>query len=130
MPRLEAVTIHSQRPSELAPFWSALLGLAIDPADAAAIERGSLDESESVLLGCRDALHVWVSPAAELADPGGRVHLEVRLDGPAELDRLLDLGAVPRWDDAEGRWRVFADPEGNLFCALTDWSPRPAGAYT
>jgi hypothetical protein len=121
MPHLEAVTIHSRRPSELAPFWSALLGLPIDPADAVAIERDTLAESESVLLGRRDALHVWVSPAEVLSPPGGRVHLDVRLDGPTDLDRLSALGAVPRWEDPQGRWRVYADPEGNLFCAVTGW---------
>ena len=121
MPHLEAVTIHSRRPSELAPFWSAVLDLPIDPDDVAAIERGTLGESESVLLGRRDNLHVWVSPAKELPPPGGRVHLDVLLDGPADLDRLAALGAVPRWDDPDGRWRVYADPEGNLFCAVTGW---------
>jgi hypothetical protein len=98
-----------------------LLGLPIDPADAEAIERDTLAESESVLLGRRDALHVWVSPAEELSPPGGRVHLDVRLDGPTDLDRLAALGAVPRWEDPQGRWRVYADPEGNLFCAVTGW---------
>jgi hypothetical protein len=122
MPHLEAVVIHSRRPSELARFWSALLDLPIDPADVTAIERGTLGESESVLLGRRDALHVWVSPAEELAATGGRVHLDVRMDDPADLDRLAGLGAVPRWDDPEGRWRVYADPEGNLFCAVIGWS--------
>ena len=122
MPHLEAVTIHSRRPSELAPFWSAVLDLPIDPDDVAAIERGTLGESESVLLGRRDSLHVWVSPAKELPPPGGRVHLDVLMDGPADLDRLAALGAVPRWDDPDGRWRVYADPEGNLFCAVTGWS--------
>lgn len=122
MPHLDAIVIHSRRPGELARFWSALLGLAIDPADAAAIEQGTLGESESVLLGRRDALHVWVSPAEELSPPGGRVHLDVRLDGPADLDRLARLGAVSRWDDPRGRWRVYADPEGNLFCAVTGWT--------
>lgn len=124
MPHLEAVTIHSRRPSELAPFWSALLDLPIDPGDVAAIEHGTLGVSESVLLGRRDGLHVWISPAEELTPTGGRVHLDVRMDGPADLDRLVELGAVPQWDDPGGRWRVYADPEGNRFCAVTGW---PAG---
>jgi hypothetical protein len=123
MPHLEAVVIHSRRPSELAAFWSALLDLPIDPADLAAIERGTLGEGESVLLGRRDALHVWVSPAEQISSPGGRVHLDVRLDGPDDLDRLAGLGAVPQWDDPDGRWRVYADPDGNLFCAVTGWLP-------
>ncbi len=122
MPRLDAITIHSRQPAELARFWSALLDLPIDPVDAAAIEQGTLGEREAVLLGRRDGLHVWLSPADELSPPGGRIHLDVGLDGPADLDRLIDLGATPRWNDPAGRWRVFADPEENLFCAVTSWS--------
>lgn len=122
MPHLDAVVIHSRRPDELAPFWSALLGLPIDPADASAIARGTLGASESVLLGRRDGLHVWVSPAQELAPAGGRVHLDVWLDEPADRDRLVALGAIPQWDDPSGRWRVYADPEGNLFCGVMGWT--------
>jgi hypothetical protein len=121
VPHLDAITIHCQRPSELARFWSELLDLPIDPYDARAIEQGTLGETEAVLLGRRDALHVWVSPAEELAPSGGRVHLDVALDRPSDLDRLAELGAEPRWHDPRGRWRVYADPEGNLFCAITDW---------
>lgn len=122
MSHLEAITIHSQRPGELARFWSDLLDLPIDPSDAAAIEQGTLGETEAVLLGRRDAVHVWVTPAEDLSPPGGRVHLDVAVDGPAALDRLAALGAVPQWDDPGGRWRVYSDPEGNLFCAITGWN--------
>ncbi len=124
MPHLDAITIHSRRPSELARFWSELLDLPIDPSDARAIDQGTLGETEAVLLGRRDALHVWVSPAEELAPAGGRVHLDVVLDGPADLERLAGLGAEPRWHDSGGRWRVYADPEGNLFCAITGWDKK------
>lgn len=118
MSHLEAITIHAERPGELARFWSALLDLPIDPADAVALEEETLGETEAVLLGRRDGLHVWLSPAGELPPPGARIHLDIGLGGPADLDRLAELGAVPRWDDPAGRWRVFADPEGNLFCAV------------
>ena len=121
MPHLDAITIHSRRPSELARFWSELLDLPIDPSDARAIDQGTLGETEAVLLGRRDAVHGWVSPADELAPPGGRIHLDVVLDGPADLERLAELGAEPRWNDDLGRWRVYADPEGNVFCAITRW---------
>lgn len=126
MPHLDAITIHSRRPSELARFWSELLDLPIDPSDARAIDQGTLGETEAVLLGRRDSLHMWVSPAEELAPPGGRVHLDVVLDGPADLDQLAGLGAEPRWRDSGGRWRVYADPEGNLFCAITSWDKKSA----
>lgn len=126
MPHLEAITIHSRRPTVLAAFWSAALDLPVDPQDALAIERGTLGEGESVLLGRRDGLHVWISPAEELTAPAGRVHLDVRLADVADLDRLTSLGAVPQWQDPKGRWQVFADPEGNLFCALTAEALRPS----
>lgn len=126
MPHLEAITIHSRRPAVLAAFWSAVLDLPIHPQDALAIEHGTLGDSESVLLGRRDGLHVWISPAEDLTAAAGRVHLDVRLDDVADLHRLASLGAVPQWQDPKGRWQVFADPDGNLFCALTAEEPQPS----
>ncbi|WP_028638911.1 VOC family protein [Nocardioides sp. URHA0032] len=118
MPHLEAITIHARQPAELAPFWSAALGLPIDPADVAAIADGTLGDRESVLLGQRDGLHVWVSPADELPELGGRVHLDVRLDDDFGPQDLLDAGATLVWDEPQGRWSVYTDPEDNRFCAV------------
>jgi hypothetical protein len=115
VPYLEAITIHARRPAELAWFWSAALGLPIDPTDLAAIADGTLDDHESVR---RDGLHVWVSPAGELPALPGRVHLDVRLDDELGPQDLLDLGATRIWDDPHGRWSVYTDPEGNRFCAV------------
>ena len=128
MSRLEAITIHSRRPAALAAFWSAVLDLPIDPQDAAAIAGGTLSETEPVLLGRRDVQHVWISPAQQLPPPGGRIHLDVRLDCGDDLDRLTVLGALKQWQDPRRRWQVFADPEGNLFCALTPWLATPPRA--
>jgi hypothetical protein len=118
MPHLEAITIHARQPAELAQFWSAALGLPIDPADVAAIADGTLGDRESVLLGQRDGLHVWVSPADELPELGGRVHLDVSLDDDFGPQDLLDAGATLIWDEPQGRWSVYTDPEGNRFCAV------------
>lgn len=118
MPNLEAITIHARRPAELAGFWSAALGLPIDPDDLTAIANGTLGEEESVLLGRRDDLHVWVSPAGELPEPVGRVHLDVRLDADLGPEGLLDLGATLIWTEPQNRWSVYTDPEGNRFCAV------------
>jgi hypothetical protein len=118
VPHLEAITIHASRPAELAPFWSLALGLPIDPADVAAIADGTLGDHESVLLGQRDGLHIWVSPADELPQLGGRVHLDVRLDEDLGSQDLLDAGATLVWDEPQGRWSVYTDPEGNRFCAV------------
>ena len=118
MPYLDAIVIHCRQPAALAGFWSELLGLPVTPADAAAIEAGTLGQDESVLLGSRDALHVWLTPVRTLEPAPGRVHLDVRLDVDADLDRLIALGATLQWKDPKGGWTVFADPEGNLFCAM------------
>ncbi|SFC93861.1 hypothetical protein SAMN04487968_11528 [Nocardioides terrae] len=118
MPHLEAITIHARRPVELARFWSAALGLPVDPADATAIAAGTLADHESVLLGLRDGLHVWVSPAGDLAEPVGRVHLDVRLDDEFGPQDLIELGATLVWNEPQGRWSVYTDPEGNRFCAV------------
>jgi len=118
VPRLEAIVINCREPAALASFYAELLGLAVSPEDAAAIAAGTLGEDESVLLGSRDSLHVWLTPVGDLPPVPGRVHLDVRLDSGEDLGQLTALGATWQWDDPRGRWTVFADPEGNLFCAI------------
>jgi catechol-2,3-dioxygenase len=118
VPRLEAIVINCREPAALASFYAELLGLAVSPEDAAAITAGTLGEDESVLLGSRDSLHVWLTPVGDQPPVPGRVHLDVRLDSGEDLGQLTALGATWQWDDLRGRWTVFADPEGNLFCAI------------
>lgn len=118
MPRLEAIVINCREPASLASFYAELLGLEVSPEDAAAIAAGTLGEDESVLLGSRDSLHVWLTPVRDLPSVPGRVHLDVRMRASEDLSHLVALGATWQWDDPGGRWTVFADPEGNLFCAI------------
>jgi catechol-2,3-dioxygenase len=118
MPHLEAIIIHCQNPEALARFYAEVLGLPVSPDDDAAIAAGTLGEDESVLLGSRDDLHVWLTPVRDLEPTPGRVHLDVRLDAASDLSRLIALGAAHQWDDSKGRWTVLADPQGNLFCAV------------
>lgn len=50
-----------------------------------------------------------------------RVHLDVRVDGAAGIERLVGLGArvlQEFQEDDDRRWTVMADPEGNEFCAV------------
>ena len=61
---------------------------------------------------------MWLTPAGDLPPVPGRVHLDVRLGPGEDRSQLTALGATWQWDDPRGRWSVFADPEGNLFCAL------------
>jgi len=118
VPRLEAIVIHCQNPGALARFYAEALGLPVSPDDDAAIAAGTLREDESVLLGSRDALHVWLTPVRDPEPAPGRIHLDVRLDDVSDLSKLIALGATRQWDDPKGRWTVLADPQGNLFCAV------------
>ncbi len=118
MSHLEAIVIHCRQPGALARFYAEVLGLPVHPDDDAAIAAGTLGDNESVLLGSRDAMHVWLTPVRDLEPAPGRIHLDVRLDVADDLDRLIALGAARQWDDPKGRWTVLADPDGNLFCAV------------
>lgn len=125
MATLAALTLYAHEPAKLAAFWSAVLDLPIDPSDKAAIAAGTLVPSEAVLLGRRDDFHLWISPADEMPPANGRIHFEVQLGTATDSDLLLQLGATRERDDPEGRWIVYADPEGNQFCAIPA-SPQPA----
>jgi predicted enzyme related to lactoylglutathione lyase len=123
---LEAIVINCHEPGTLAPFYSRLLGLPIDPADEAAIAAGTLAADESVLLGSRAAMHVWLTPVTDLQPAPGRVHLDVRLDSAGDLEAIIAMGAVRCWEGPGGRWTVLADPQGNLFCVINPESREPA----
>ncbi|HEU5037643.1 MAG TPA: VOC family protein [Nocardioides sp.] len=117
MPSLSAITLYAHNPVRLANFWSAVLDLPIDPEYAAAIAADALAATDAVLVGREDALHLWISPAEDVPHADGRIHLEVDLASAAEVDLLLALGATHEWDGPDRQWSVFADPEGNRFCA-------------
>lgn len=61
-----------------------------------------------------------------------RMHLCLRptdRDRDEEVERILALGATMYDDRRDGTkgWAVLADPEGNEFCVLTRFRPRPSG---
>jgi hypothetical protein len=118
MPTLEAITIHAEDPSLLAPFWSTALRLDMDEASADAIRHQRPLPAPTVRLGRLDGLHVWISSANEVPPARGRIHLDVRQEHPGDEDRLVSLGATLVWRHPEGHWTVLADPEGNRFCLV------------
>jgi catechol 2,3-dioxygenase-like lactoylglutathione lyase family enzyme len=115
--RFSEVVVDCQDPDALAAFWAAVLDYEV--------------------LGRADG-EVEIGPAAGFGGPAptlvfGRVphptpgklrwHIDVNptdRDQDAELQRLLDLGAVPAEVGQTGdeEWHVLADPEGNEFCLL------------
>jgi predicted enzyme related to lactoylglutathione lyase len=101
-------------PYEVASFWSAVLGLPLDPEDAP-------DDDESCVLtpeGHPDLLFVQVPEGRTVKN---RIHFDLGPELPRdqEVERLTALGAKILDDRRKpnGRgWVVMADPAGNEFC--------------
>jgi hypothetical protein len=111
--RIYTVTIDAHDPKLLARFWSEALGyhISYENQDEVAIEPSAPDSAPAILF--------LVVPDQKVVK--NRVHFDLAPDDqPAEVDRLLKLGAR-KADIGQGdvSWVVMADPEGNEFCVLT-----------
>ncbi len=95
-----------------AAFWSAALGMPIDPHDDPA-------EGDYVHLDAAPAeLHVEVQ---KVSHPS-RVHLDIESDDiPAEVARLEALGAKRL--SAIKTWVVMESPTGQRFCVVRKQNP-------
>jgi predicted enzyme related to lactoylglutathione lyase len=116
--RFSELVVDSRDPESLAAFWA-------DVLDYRVLGR---EKDGSVEIGPAEG---FGGPAPTLvfgavADPTpGKLRLHIDLnptdrDQDAELERLLELGAV-RADvgqTGDEGWHVLADPEGNEFCLL------------
>jgi catechol 2,3-dioxygenase-like lactoylglutathione lyase family enzyme len=111
--RLRNVTFMSRDPSRLADFWQAALGL---PERKVSPEEVLLADAE------------WGYPRftfQQVDDERHRpsaLHLDLTpKDRRAEVERLVALGAAEgaTHGDADFRWTVMRDPDGNEFC-VTD----------
>jgi predicted enzyme related to lactoylglutathione lyase len=110
-----AVILDARDPAALAPFWAAATGWPI-------IGRGDDHASLRHPDGTGPYLELL-----RIADPKTsklRIHPDVAPypddDHPAEVQRLVDLGARPT-DIGQGDvgWKVLADPENNELCIVT-----------
>ncbi|MEV8047376.1 VOC family protein [Streptomyces griseoluteus] len=117
--RISELVIDAADPERLAAFWSDVLGY---------VELGREDDG-SIEIGPPGAGFGGPQPTLVLSpttDPRPaklRLHIDVSptdRDQPAELDRLLALGARPAdiGQSGEESWHVLLDPEGNEFCLL------------
>ncbi|MFE0351688.1 VOC family protein [Streptomyces griseoluteus] len=117
--RISELVIDAADPERLAAFWSDVLGY---------VELGREDDG-SIEIGPPGAGFGGPQPTLVLSpttDPRPaklRLHIDVSptdRDQPAELDRLLGLGARPAGigQTAEESWHVLLDPEDNQFCLL------------
>ena len=115
--RFTEIVIDCRDPEALAAFWSAVLGYRELSREDGAIEIGP----EEGFGGPAPTL--VFSPSADPRPPKLPWHIDVNptdRDQDAELQRLLDLGAVQAdvGQTGEEEWHVLADPEGNVFCLL------------
>ncbi|MGW2208848.1 VOC family protein [Streptomyces sp. NPDC001781] len=117
--RISELVVDAADPELLAAFWSDVLGY---------VELGREDDG-SIEIGPPGAGFGGPQPTLVLSpttDPRPaklRLHIDVSptdRDQPAELDRLLALGARPAGigQTGEETWDVLLDPEGNEFCLL------------
>ena len=132
------VCIDADDPHLLVRFWAAALGYEVEdnePLIGRLADAGMVTEADWTTIDGRRAFR----GAAAAVDPAGvgprllfqhvpepktvknRVHVDMRVGDdrrPAEVDRLVSLGATTLWDGRQGpsTWVTMADPEGNEFC--------------
>ena len=113
---LAAITFDCENALTLSAFWAGVTGVEADPD-----ERDSGVFFQSV----GRSTEGWAGPIMMFIKvPEGktvknRVHLDLACtDRPAEVDRLLSIGAAHVHDKEEWGtvWTTLQDPEGNEFC--------------
>jgi catechol 2,3-dioxygenase-like lactoylglutathione lyase family enzyme len=116
--RFSELVVDSRDPEALSRFWSEVLGYRELSRD----EDGAIEIGPEAGFGGPAPTLVF-APVADPTPGKRRLHIDLSptdRDQDAELQRLLDLGAVPAdvGQTGEENWHVLADPEGNEFCLL------------
>ncbi|MBE1486181.1 VOC family protein [Plantactinospora soyae] len=119
---LQCVVLDCPHPMELAEFYQALLGGAVNQRDqrwALSNDWATLHTSSGLVLAFQRALNYqppqWPDPARPQ-----QFHLDF---GVTDLDRaqeqVLALGATVLDEGVDRRgWRIYADPAGHPFCLV------------
>ena len=115
--RFSELVVGCRDPEALAAFWAAVLDYRVLSREDDEVEIGPAE-------GFGGPAPTLVFGRVPDPTPGKlRLHIDVNptdRDQAAELQRLLELGAVPAdvGQTGEENWHVLADPEGNVFCLL------------
>jgi len=123
--RIQCLNIDTTDPDRLAAFWEAALGWRrTHSSDEEVVLEPPAGSREDGVVPDLLFLRVPEEKAGK-----NRLHLDLRpLDQAAEVARLEGLGAR-RADVGQGsdvKWVVMADPDGNEFCVLRPYPPKPA----
>lgn len=113
--RITELVLDCRDPEALARFWCAVLDWVVLDQEDGVVEIGPAQEPRPLTL--------VLSRSDDPRRGKLPLHLDVNAtdrDQDAELERLLELGAVPADVGQTGQesWHVLADPEGNEFCLL------------
>ncbi|MFE3325860.1 VOC family protein [Streptomyces sp. NPDC059176] len=107
--RVEEIVFDCAEPAPLARFWSSLLG-------AGAVVR----DADWAYVDPPDFVRVAFQRVPEGKSAKNRLHLDLAAgDVEAAADAAVRLGATRVGGvvaDAQGRFQVMRDPEGNEFC--------------
>ncbi|MFE3583075.1 VOC family protein [Streptomyces vinaceus] len=113
--QLFAICFHATRPSDLARFWSGVLGW--EPA-------GGADDGVALLPPDAAGFRIRFLPVEEAKTGRNRAHFDLTSGSPQEQRRTvaralelggrhIDVGQLP-----EDGHVVLADPDGNEFCVI------------
>jgi hypothetical protein len=116
--RISELVVECADSEALAAFWCEVLGYAVLLRE----EDGSVEIGPAAGFGGPRPTMVF-NVSDEPKRGKLRLHIDVSAtdrDQPAELERLLALGARPADVGQTGQesWHVLQDPEGNEFCLL------------
>jgi catechol 2,3-dioxygenase-like lactoylglutathione lyase family enzyme len=115
--RISELVVDCADPEGLARFWCEVLGFEVLFREGTSVEIGPA----AGFGGLQPTIVFDVSDQPKRDKL--RLHFDVNAtdqDQPAELERLLALGAKPVdvGQTGDESWHVLADPEGNEFCLL------------
>jgi hypothetical protein len=113
--RFKDLSLDATRAEVVAEFWSRVLGLDLE----------LFDDGDACLRGATPQHTIWVDAVPEPQDVKNRVHLDVRFDDPS----VVPGATAVREPTEEDHWRVLADPDGLLFCAMGPREGAPLGAF-
>ena len=115
--RWDAVTIDCSDPDRLADFWAELLRVEV---------RGRWRQYVGLEATAPGLPRLVFQQVDDPRPDKTTVHLDLHVTGPELLgpavDRAVALGAtVVHGHEQDGQtWQTLADPEGNLFCLVSD----------
>jgi hypothetical protein len=114
---LRDICFDSTDPRLVGRFWAEVLGYGLhgDESDP--------EEGDQVFIQPHEGgMRIWFNRVPEPKTVKNRLHIDFNMPSPAEMERLIGLGARPlqeiRGDDGTLGWTIMADPEGNEFCAF------------